>query len=386
MAHEVIFPKLGLDTAPGRIVAWLKTPGDAVARGEPILEVETDKTTIEVEAPADGVLLATLAEAGEEVAIGSIVAFVGLVGEDIPIVESQSPSPQTEADGPDLALPLASDRTVQSATTVRASPAARRRAKELALDLIGVVGSGPEGRITPADVERHAAAGVTPSSGQRTRRAIAEQVTASWEIPHINIGGQLDADPLAAAIAALRKTRDDISVTDFLIASAARALASVPELNGTYADGIAVLTDQVHLGLAVATMRGVMIPVIRNAHQLSLEEIAHERIRLRDDTRRGVLRGSDAGGATATLSNLGAFPVDFFTPIIFSPQISLIATGRITLQPTVLGGDITTVSRMWVNVAIDHRAADGETGGKFLAAFEREIERVSELAGSEGVT
>jgi pyruvate dehydrogenase E2 component (dihydrolipoamide acetyltransferase) len=374
LATEVVFPKLGLSLEPGRVVAWHKQPGDDVDQGEPIVDVETDKVTMEVEAPAAGVLLACLAEPGQTVEIGAAIALIGAAGEELPAVTSATSSAAAEL--PTDPRPSAATLTQQPRLRkpVRASPVARKRARELGVDLAAVAATGPDGRVTAEDVETYA----TARSGSQVnpRAGIAAQVAASWSAPHINICGELLADGLVRAMQSPRLKSTDVSVTDLLVHVVASALREVPELNGTYGPPPTQGTE-VHLGLAVASERGVIVPVIHDAHTLDIESIASERRRLSSASRSGSLTGADLVGGTATLSNLGAYPVDLFTPVLFGPQICLVATGRIRRQPVMQEEVLTTEHRIWINACIDHRAADGEAGGRFLAAVQ---ERVASLA------
>lgn len=350
---------------PVRIVTWLVDDGAVVARGDPLAELETDKSTVVLEAPQSGTL-EILVAAGTDVDVDAIIAQVG---------DGSAPAP--DLPGPDVAedaVPEAPSPRVELhpgvARKLRASPAARRLAAEQGLDLDAVAGSGPGGRIIAADL--HAAPGGPGMSdeGRNLREAVVSGISASWrEIPHIHIGGNIDAEGLVLTRTALGT---QASVTDILAFALVRALRDVPSLNGTFADGV-LLSDAIHLSLAVATKDGVAAPTIRAADSLRLEQLAAERRRLVRAAQEGQLEKRDFGGGTVTLSNLGRYPVDFFAPIISGPQICLVATGRVSHEPVVIEGMIALRHRMWVNVAIDHRAADGEAGGRLLAGFEEQL-------------
>jgi pyruvate dehydrogenase E2 component (dihydrolipoamide acetyltransferase) len=201
---------------------------------------------------------------------------------------------------------------------------------------------------------------------------VLASITQSWQaIPHIHIIGELEADGLARAKSL---APEGATVTDLLVLAVGRALRDVPDLNGTVdSKGAPRRVDQVNLALAVATPGGVVAPVLRDAGTLPLERISAERSRLVAAARGETLDKRDLGGATCTLSNLGAYPVDVFAPVISAPQISLIATGRLAEKPVAVDGMIAVRNRIWVNAAIDHRGADGEAGGRFLAALERRL-------------
>jgi len=250
-----------------------------------------------------------------------------------------------------------------------ASPAARRLARERGVDLLSLRGSGPGGRIVARDI-------ATPQGGgdDRLRAAVTANIVASWQqIPHVHIGGELAAEGVVRARLSA-PPEPAVTVTDLLIVALARALAEVPELNAQLRpDGSVARSEAVHLSLAVATRSGVVAPILRDAASLPLEQVARERRRLVDAAREGTLDGRELAGATFTLSNLGAYPVDFFAPVVSGPQVAMVATGRIADRPVAVDGLVGVRPTMWVNVAIDHRAADGEAGGRLLAAFERQL-------------
>jgi pyruvate dehydrogenase E2 component (dihydrolipoamide acetyltransferase) len=258
-----------------------------------------------------------------------------------------------------------------------ASPAARRLAREQGVELASVQGTGPGGRIVARDVSGSADSGaaVAPASADRLRDAVVRNITASWQqIPHVHIGGELVAEGLAQARQDPAAAGSGATVTDFLILALARALAEVPELNALRrVDGSVERSPAVHLSLAVATAAGVVAPVIRDAGSRTLEQVVRERRRLVEAARLGTIEGRDLGGGTCTLSNLGAHPVDFFAPVVSGPQVAMVATGRIADKVVAVDGGLGVRPRMWVNVAIDHRSADGEAGGRLLAALERQI-------------
>ena len=199
-------------------------------------------------------------------------------------------------------------------------------------------------------------------------------ITASWQqIPHVHVGGELAADGVMRAKASAPPDAA-VTVTDLLVVALARALAEVPELNGVRrGDGSLERSQAVHLSIAVATPSGVVAPVLRDAGSLTLEDVARERRRLVEAARQGTLDGRDLAGGTCTLSNLGAHPVDFFAPVVSGPQVAMVATGRVAGRPVAVDGLVGVRPTMWVNVAVDHRAADGEAGGRLLAALERQL-------------
>lgn len=369
---ELRLEQLSISMEEGIVTRWLVSDGAHVRKGQAIVEVETDKSTVELEAPASGTLHI-------RVAVGAIVPVDGLlaeVGESEPSTLSPGqPSPR----GPDEpAARRAVDASVAASPTADkqiASPAARRLGRELGVELASLTGTGPGGRIVVRDVDRAFEAGRSvpppaPAAGA-LRGLVVESITRSWQaIPHIHIGGELDADGLAHA---RRLAPDGVTVTDLLLHAVARALRDVPELNGHVTPPGAHRAEHVNLAVAVATQDGVVAPVVRDADTVSVRHIAAERARVVAAARAGMLDKRDLGGATCTLSNLGAYPVDFFAPVISGPQICLVATGRLSEKPVAMGGMLAVRNRLWVNVAIDHRGADGEAGGRFLAALERRL-------------
>jgi pyruvate dehydrogenase E2 component (dihydrolipoamide acetyltransferase) len=363
-------PQLSISMEDGKVLRWLVEDGAHVSAGQPVVEIETDKATMEVEAPADGEIR-LVAEEGAVLGVASTLAqiFEGPEAAHAappPTEEGAiaAPPPEEAARIPPEAAP-ATDGEKQIA-----SPAARRLARERGIDLGSVTGSGPDGRIVAADLEVvPAAPAPAPEVGTRKdlRTAVLANITASWQqVPHIHVGGELAADGLTAAKAtATVALAEKVTMTDLLALAVARALTDIPELNGG--------SQRVNLALAVATEDGVVAPVLRDVTSRGLGEVVMERARLVSAARARTLDGRDLAGATCTLSNLGAFPVDFFVPVVSGPQAALVATGRVAERPVAVSGMLTVRPRIWVNVAIDHRQADGEAGGRFLAALERRI-------------
>lgn len=368
----LLLEKLSMAMEEGTILAWLVADGAEVSAGQPIVEIETDKATEIVEAPADGAIR-LLVQEGEIVPVDTPIAEIG--GGGGATAGAAAPTRETTAVEPPPAAPV-----VRPAAGGGASPAAKSLARKLGVDIHTVTGTGPGGRIVHADIERAAQAGsaeVSPSSPARgLRDAVVASLTASWrEIPHIHIGGELVADGLAEARRRLvDRAGPRVTATDLLIIAVARALRDVPDLNGHVgAHGAATRSSAINLALAVATDQGIVAPVMAGADALSLDQVAAERARLVEAARAGTVDRRDLGSATCTLSNLGTFPVDFFAPVISGPQIALIATGRMRQVPVAVDGLVGVGSRMWVNASIDHRGADGEAGGRFLAALERHM-------------
>jgi pyruvate dehydrogenase E2 component (dihydrolipoamide acetyltransferase) len=374
----VVLTQLSIAMEDARVTRWVVADGDSVAAGQVIVEVETDTATIEIEAPVQGVVRIVAAE--EE-----IVLVDGVLAEIEPAEGTSAADPVAATPAPEAAAPIAAPPAAPGAPPRRtgpiASPAARRLARERGVDLAGLQGSGPGGRIVARDIAEPppppAAAGL---DADRLRQAVVTNITASWQqIPHVHIGGELRADGVRQAREALATSHPAVTVTDLLIVALGRALTEVPSLNGwRRGDGTVDRSAAVHLALAVATEQGVLAPVLRDVDSRSLAEIAEDRRVLVEQARAGTLDGRRLAGGTCTLSNLGAFPVDFFAPVISGPQIAMVATGRIADRVVAENGLVGARPRMWVNVAIDHRAADGEAGGRLLAALERQLATLTE--------
>lgn len=367
----VLVPQLSLSMEEAKVSRWLVEDGEAVAAGQLVVEVETDKATVEIEAPGSGVLRIVAAE-------GAVVAVDGVLAELEPALASRADEERDDSAVTALAPAVDGRRSAVDAprrgSGPIASPAARRIARERGVELADVRGTGPGGRIVARDL------GATPAGNgsaatvtdDRLRAAVVANITASWQqIPHVHIGGELAADGVIQARASAGAA---VTVTDVLVVALARALGEVPELNALLRpDGSVERSRPVHLSIAVATADGVVAPVLRDADSLALVDVARERSRLVKAARQGSLDGHDLSGGTCTLSNLGAHPVDFFAPVVSGPQVAMVATGRVADRPVALDGLVGVRPRMWVNVAIDHRAADGEAGGRLLAALERQI-------------
>ena len=374
----VTLPQLSISMEDGKVGRWLVADGDEVLAGQLLVEVETDKATVEIEAPTAGLVRIVAAE-------GSVVPVEGVLAELQPAAPGAATAPSAEpaasappSAGAPVHLPAGNGAVVpERRAGPIASPAARRLAGEQGVELASLQGTGPGGRIVARDVvgSRDLGEPVAPASADRLRDAVVRNITASWQqIPHVHIGGELVAEGLVQAREAPALAGSGATVTDFLILALARALAEVPELNAMRrVDGSVERSPAVHLSLAVATAAGVVAPVIRDAGSRTLEEVVQERRRLVEAARLGTIEGRDLGGGTCTLSNLGAHPVDFFAPVVSGPQVAMVATGRIVDKVVAVDGAIGVRPRMWVNVAIDHRAADGEAGGRLLAALERQI-------------
>jgi pyruvate dehydrogenase E2 component (dihydrolipoamide acetyltransferase) len=392
MAISVVMPALELTQETGKLVSWRKKEGEAVSKGDTLLEVETDKAVVEVEALADGFLAGVKAKEGDVIPVGRTIAWIVNKGESVPVDET----PAVAATG-NVAPAAASPRESKSATSdaapsaakAKISPKARRLASELHVNLDSVRGSGPGGEILALDVEEaarsvvsraDAPARATAASVGREKvesltavgRFMAERSTQSWTtVPHFFLVRDVDASALnstreglaadAGANAAVKITH-----TDFLVALVARVLLQHPRLNASWTpDGIR-LHAQVNIGIAIAVADGVIAAVIPNAHSASVVEIAAQRRELVERAKAGKSRPQDLAGATFTISNLGMFQIDSFTAIIPPPQAAILAVGAIADRVVAIDGQPAVRSMMSLTLSSDHRVVDGARGAQFL--------------------
>jgi pyruvate dehydrogenase E2 component (dihydrolipoamide acetyltransferase) len=383
MAFSVVMPALEMAQETGKLIAWRKKEGDRVIKGEPLLEVETDKAVLEVEAPADGVLSGITAAAGADIPVGKTIAWILAPGEKAP-TENEGPASAPAARGKteSHAAPVAARAPEPEASQApRFSPKARRLAKELGVDLAAVHGSGPGGEILASDVEAVAipsASNAPPKQGNievpsTLGRLMAERTTQSWTtVPHFFVSREIEASALNAYREKLapeieRTHHVRITHTDLLVALVARVLLKHPRLNSSWtAEGIR-LHDRVNMGVAIAVNDGVAAAVIPNAHTATLAEIAQQRRDLAERARAGKLRPADLADATFTISNLGMHHVDQFTAIIIPPQAAILAVGAITDRVVAIAGKPAVRAMVSLTLSCDHRAVDGARAAMFLS-------------------
>jgi len=390
MAFSVVMPALEMAQETGKLIAWRKKEGDRVSKGEPLLEIETDKAVVEVEAPADGVLAGIKASEGMDIPVGQTIAWIVAPGETAP-VEAQTNAPAARAGShsatqPTTPAPQHAPTSSQPSTSApKISPKARRLAKERGVDLATISGSGSGGEILASDIEAAAAAPVvTPAaSAQKGSPAIevptslgrimAERTTQSWTtVPHFFVTRDIDAtalngyrDRIAEEIERTHKVR--ITHTDLLISLVSRVLLKHPRLNASWSpEGIRVHTH-VNMGVAIAVNDGVVAGVIHNAHAASLVEISTQRREVAERARAGKLRPADIADATFTISNLGMYQVDQFSAIITPPQAAILALGRIAERVVAVEGKPAVRSMITLTVSCDHRVADGARAAMFLS-------------------
>ncbi len=386
MAISVVMPALELTQETGKLVAWRKKEGESVAKGEVLLEVETDKAVVEIESPGDGLLAGVKAVGGDVVPVGATIAWLVAPGETPPaeVAPRASARETTSARVPEArAASNAGSSPAAPASEPKISPKARRLAKEHGVDLNRVRGSGPGGEILASDilaakesVAPSASASTSVGSGAKTlssvARLMAERTTQSWTtVPHFFVVREVDATALNSAREKLRGAIEQthgvkLSHTDLLVALVARVLAKHPRVNSSWASGAIHPNPDVNIGVAIAVDDGVVAAVISKAGKATLADIAVQRRDLAKRVKEGRTRPADIAGATFTISNLGMYNVDAFTAIISPPQAAILAVGRIADRVVAADGRPAVRPLMTLTLSSDHRVIDGARAALFL--------------------
>jgi pyruvate dehydrogenase E2 component (dihydrolipoamide acetyltransferase) len=390
-------PALEMAQETGKLLAWRKKEGDRVTKGEPLLEIETDKAVVEVEAPADGILAGIKAVEGSDIPVGQTIAWIVAPGEAIP-AESESAGPAARAGShakPETSHTVTAEHKTPPPSGERISPKARRLAKELGVDIATVRGSGPGGEILASDVQAASVAASSQAEKQSGKlevpsslgRIMAERTTQSWmTVPHFFVTREIEAtalnqyrDRMLAEIERSHQIR--ITHTDLLVALTARVLLKHPRLNASWrAEGIR-LHDHVNMGIAIAVNDGVVAAVVPNAHSASLAEISIQRRDIAERARAGKLRPADIADATFTISNLGMYQVDQFSAIITPPQAAILAVGAIADRVVAAQGQAEVRSMMTLTVSCDHRVSDGARAAMFLSDLADAIREPAKFVG-----
>ncbi|MBW3096692.1 pyruvate dehydrogenase complex dihydrolipoamide acetyltransferase [Pseudohoeflea coraliihabitans] len=436
MPVEVILPKVDMDMATGQISSWSVAEGDAVKKGDVLFEIETDKAAMEIEAPESGTLRHVTGKAGVDIPVGEVVAWIYREGEAVDSApEPAAAAADTQQDKADAADAKLQPQPASSPTTaapskaaaesgaVRATPLARRKARELGIDLAEVAGSGPRGRIVKADLdafsaENTAAATAVAAPGTVTegaedpgtassdaakvldlfqegtyelrrhdsmRRTIARRLTeAKSTVPHF----YLTLDCAIDALLALRKELNaaapllsdhstpayKLSVNDFIIKAHAMALADIAEANVSWTQDAMVLHQQVDVGVAVSIPGGLITPIVRRAEQKSLSAISNEVKDLAGRARERKLKTLEFQGGTTAVSNLGMFGIQNFSAVVNPPHATILAVGAGQERAVAKNGKICAATMMSVTLSTDHRAVDGALAAELLASFQRLIE------------
>jgi pyruvate dehydrogenase E2 component (dihydrolipoamide acetyltransferase) len=427
VAVEIVMPRMGLTMEEGTVVAWLKLENQPVTAGEPLLEIETDKSTIEIESPADGVLGKILTGPGMTVPVGQVIGYLIKDGESAPAtavladLDHMPPRKTQDRAGKTKASPAArtlagrlgveladitgtgpSGRVVawnvqayseQLATKTqavkKASPVAKRMAEELAIDLSTVEGTGPSGRITRADVERSVQAIPPPPpaarSGEitpltRSQKIMAERMSASFRsAPHFYLHVEVDMRGLVALRQKLGPRLEErygvhLTFTDLLVKYCALVLRLHPKVMAQWSEQGLVQPGDVNVGIAMDTSSGLIVPVIPQADQLGLVEISRQRQELSERAQAGRLLPQDLELGVLTISNLGMFGIDWFDAILNPPQAAILAVGRIKERAIVSEGSVISAPVMNLSLSVDHRVLDGATAARFLGKLVELIE------------
>jgi pyruvate dehydrogenase E2 component (dihydrolipoamide acetyltransferase) len=415
VATEVKLPRLGQGMESGTIVRWLKREGDAVKKREPLYELDTDKVTQEVEAEADGVLLKIVVPEGE-VEVGTTIAVIGSGGDEVatgeapaneetaatepvPVVGARRASPSSPApaaaSGSEPQAPAAAAPRVDG--RVKASPLARRIARERGVDLVTVVGTGPDGRIVAGDVENAgtvaapaaaAAAPLQPAEVEvevevvqltSVRKTIARRLTEAWAAPVFQLGVSADMTEALALreqlVARLAEGDAKPTVGDVLTRLVGVALTRHRAINATFDGETIQRHPSAHIGIAVAAPNGLVVPIVRDAGRCTIQEIARQRADIVTRARDGKLTLDDMQGGTFTISNLGMFGIEQFVAVLNPPQVAILAVGAVKDTAVVVDGELDVAPEMQMTLTCAHRAIDGADGAEFLRTLVALIEQ-----------
>ncbi|HKZ93092.1 MAG TPA: dihydrolipoamide acetyltransferase family protein [Candidatus Bathyarchaeia archaeon] len=373
MVTRVVMPRLSLTMKEGTVVQWFKREGDVVQKGEPLVEVLSEKVTYDVEAPESGVLRKILSGEGSNVPVDQPLGLIAGANE---LITKEATLPEPMLPTTEAAPVVEPQKSEQVEARVPASPAARRLAKELGVDLTQVSGKGPESRIVEDDVRRFAEQiGVKPRIRETIelsgiRKTTAERLSLSARTaPHSTIIMEVD---MSKAAKLRQETR--LSYTEMLVKAVAKALREHRVLNATLDGEQIKVFEDINVGIAVATEDGLIVPVIRNADGKSLNEIASMANELADKARQGKLSREDLTGGTFTITNLGRYDVDVFIPIINPPETAILGVGRVVEKPVAVNGQVALKPVAQLSLAYDHRIVDGAPAAQFLKTVKRIME------------
>jgi len=372
MAFSVVMPALEMAQETGTLIAWRKKEGESVSKGEPLLEIETDKAVLEVEAPADGILAGIAAQEGAVIPVGETIAWIVRPGEVAP-QKTSSPSARKTSHEPAHSVSAVAKITPEAATPgPRLSPKARRLAKQRSVDITSLRGSGPGGAVLANDVLTAVADAPTLETPGSVGRLMAERTTLSWTtVPQFFVQREADASGLVKTREHLAHSIEQefsikLTHTDLLVALIARVLRNHPRLNASWMDGKIRRNPEINLAVAMAVEDGVVAAVIHNADHLQLGEIAVQRRNLSDRARAGRLHPADISGATFTVSNLGMYQVDAFSAVINPPQAAILAIGSISDRVVPVAGQPAIRPMVTLTLSCDHRVVDGARAAAFL--------------------
>jgi len=385
MAVSVVMPALEMAQESGKLVSWLKNEGEQVRKGEMLLEVETDKAVVEVEASSDGILAGITAQPGDVIPVGHTIAWLVQPGESPPSTPSAHILSGRRTDASPVAAAGVAASEPSAPAAVRISPKARRLAKEHDVDLSQVRGSGPGGEILADDILAAAdQVRLKPDTTYESKsadesqavttigRLMAERTTQSWTtVPHFFVSREVDAGALKAArdamLPAVEKSHAvKVTFTDLIVRAAARTLKRHPRLNASWTGDHIVVHSEINVALAMAVENAVVTGVIPHTDAMPVAEIAVRRRDLMQRATVGRLRPEDVGGGTFTISNLGMYDVDAFTAIIVPPQAAILAVGAVVDRVVAVDGKAAVRPMMTVTLSCDHRVVDGARAAEFL--------------------
>ncbi|SVA68166.1 uncharacterized protein METZ01_LOCUS121020 [marine metagenome] len=385
MATEVIMPALSPAQETGILIEWFKEEGDLIEKGEPLMEVETDKANVEVEATTTGILANITVNLGDEIPVGKVIALILADGESVPESKKEYSSSETKVSEEDTAQlqttisnPLDPSANLPTNKIV-ASPKVRQYAKKEGIDLSFIKGSGPNGVILMEDVLVNQSSTETEENDIPTSkgwRLMADRLTESWSsAPHFNLVRHLDVSNLVTYKKQVQeKNSNRLTYTDLLIKLVSITLKEHPRINASWIDNKIVKNSEINVGLAVDFDGGLIVPVIHKTDELSLGEITNRRKDLITRTQAGKLRSGDLDRGTFTISNLGMFDVDSFNAIINPPQAAILAVGRIVDKVVPVDGLPEIRPILTLNLSFDHRVVDGVRGAEFLQTLSNLIE------------
>ncbi|AMA72068.1 dihydrolipoamide acetyltransferase family protein [Aneurinibacillus thermoaerophilus] len=407
MATEIIMPKLGMGMKVGTVVEWKKNIGDSVQKGDIVVVISSEKIEMEVESPADGVVLDMSAQNGEVVPVGEVIGYIGVEGEKVGSVET--PEALFVKGGEQVAA--SSETAVQvvappKKSQVKISPVARKMAEAAGLDIATLVGTGPQGRITKEDVEKAIESAAQTSSTKDGKQAVLtgeQEKPESAAIERTPVGGmrkviatrmfeslQQSAQltiSMSADVSDLLRLRKQVlsdvqeryevklTVTDFIARAVVLALLKHKQMNSAYIEDNIHTYGNVHLGIAVALEKGLVVPVIRNAERCSVIELSQAMKSLSHKARNGQLSAEEMKGSTFTITNLGAYGVELFTPVLNPPEAGILGVGSIQDTPVYIGDSLERRRLLPLSLTFDHRVLDGAPAAEFLATVKRYLEQ-----------
>jgi pyruvate dehydrogenase E2 component (dihydrolipoamide acetyltransferase) len=398
VANEVKLPRLGQGMEAGTITRWLKSEGDTVAKGEPLFEIDTDKVTQEVEADYGGVLLKIELASGEA-PVGQTIAWIGDAGEEIKAAaKPAAPEPEKVSDTAATREPAPEPEPVsdtsgssnggQTGGRIKASPLARRIARERGIELSSLQGTGPDGRIVAEDVERGAVPEQVTTRHEvptgevesvpltNIRKTIARRLTAAWQAPVFQLTVSADMTRVNELVERARELNPDVrvTVTDLLVKLSAQALMRHRDVNVQYSEDALLKFPTANVGIAVAAPQGLIVPVIRSVERLSLAEVAGARGEIVGRARENKLTAQDLEDGTFTISNLGMFGIEQFVAVLNPPQAAILAVGATMDTPVARGGEVVVRPMLTMTITVDHRAVDGAAGADFLRTVKQFVE------------